>query len=184
MQYYISFLDWFQLIIVLMIVYECSQFLAGLMISSWMPKTVSFILLCAGQQGSLIISLSFSLTCNYFSIVWGFEDCFFFNLFHLFYIYLFCDCVGVHAMVIMWMSERQLMRADSPLPSWGFWGLVPKYYRTPLNMGIRNTSSLCPYHRSKIILLVPFKRHLLQVTDTHMCWSILSPKLSDFLKLL
>lgn len=114
-----------------MIVYECSQFLAGLMISSWMPNTVNFILLCAGQRCALIISLSFSLTCNCFSIVWGFEACFFFNLFYLFYIYLFYDCVSVHAMVIIWMSERQLMRADSLLPSWGFWGLVPKYYRTP-----------------------------------------------------
>lgn len=46
-------------------------------------------------------------------------------------------------------------------------------------MGIRNTSSLCPYHRSKIILLLPFKWHLLQVTDTYVCRSILSPKLSE-----
>lgn len=155
-----------QLIIVLMIAHEFFQLLAGLVVSFWIPSTVDFIFLCAGQQSALTISLSFSLSCSYLSTIWGLRLASFFIIACIY----FCRCVSVHAMVSVWMSERQLMRGFSPstmrVLELGAHILQDSPHS---NMDIQNTSSLWPCHRSKIILLVPFKWHLLQAADSHVC---------------
>lgn len=116
-----------QLIIVLMIAHEFFQLLAGLVVSFWIPSTVDFIFLCAGKQSALTISLSFSLSCSYHSTIWGLRLASFFLLLHVFIF------VGVWVCLPWWVCgcQRDSSWEDSLLPPWGFWSLVPIYYRIP-----------------------------------------------------